>query len=63
LLNIKGTNLKTINDILLFLTSMCVKMYYVNTKYVVKKTTSNQFIFVAEYLSLQVNRVYINVYI
>jgi len=43
LLNIKGANLNSnlnqfleLNNILLFLTSMCVKMYYFNTKYVVK---------------------------
>jgi len=45
LLNIKVANLNhflKLNNILLFLTSMCVKMYYFNTKYVAKRIiTSN----------------------
>jgi len=62
---IKGTNLNKfleLNNILLFLTFMCDKMYYFNTKHVVKKsTTSNQSISVIKLLSFQVNQVHINV--
>jgi len=39
LLNIKGANLNSflvLNNILLFLIFICVKIYYFNTKYVVK---------------------------
>jgi len=42
MLNIKEVNLLQffeLNNILLFLTFMYVKMYYFNTKYVIKKTT------------------------
>jgi len=55
LLNIKGANLNKFLElikILLFLTFMCVKMYYFNTKHVIKKTTtSNQLISVGELLN------------
>jgi len=41
--NIKGTNLNQflkLNNILLFLTYMCVKMYYFNAKLVIEKKQS-----------------------
>jgi len=65
LLNIKKLNqFLELNDILLFLTFMCVKMYYFNYKtlLVIKKiNTSNQLIFMVELLSFTINEVYINV--
>jgi len=62
LLNIKKANLNQFLELnnILFLTSMCVKMYYFNTKHVVEKTT-NQLISIVELLSFHVNKVYINV--
>jgi len=39
---------------------MCVKMHYFN-KYVVKKTITNQSIFVIELFSFKANKVHINV--
>jgi len=35
---------------------MCVKMYYFNSKHIVKKITSNQSIFVVELLSFNVKQ-------
>jgi len=47
-----------LNNILLFLTSMCVKIYYFNTKRMIKKTSAfNQSILV-ELLSFKVNNQY-----
>jgi len=58
LLNNKEANLNQLNNILLFLTSMWVKMYYFNTKRVIKKVITNQPIVMVKLLSFNVNKVH-----